>query len=155
MRMPIVNRQGRPFTFEKQMKKSLITALTLAALSTASIAAHAQSNAVQMLPGGISVQIEKQGTGAQPGATDRVTVNYIGTLANGTVFDASAKHGGAATFPLNRVIPCWTAGVQQLKIGGKAKLVCPPETAYGDRAVGDIPANSTLTFEVELLGIVK
>ncbi|MFM2466057.1 FKBP-type peptidyl-prolyl cis-trans isomerase [Paraburkholderia sp. RL17-368-BIF-A] len=109
----------------------------------------------EKLPSGVVVEHLVQGTGAQPAATDVVKVNYRGTLANGTEFDASAKHGGPATFPLNRVIPCWTQGVQTMKVGGKAKLTCPAVTAYGSRAVGTIPPNSDLTFEVELVDIVK
>ncbi|ABE35174.1 FKBP-type peptidyl-prolyl cis-trans isomerase family protein [Paraburkholderia xenovorans LB400] len=109
----------------------------------------------EKLPSGVVVEHLTQGTGAQPAAEDVVKVNYRGTLANGTEFDSSAKHGGPATFPLNRVIPCWTQGVQKMKVGGKAKLTCPAATAYGDRNVGVIPPNSDLTFEVELVGIVK
>ncbi|MGV7247074.1 FKBP-type peptidyl-prolyl cis-trans isomerase, partial [Caballeronia sp. M23-90] len=92
-------------------------------------------------------------TGAQPTAADTVTVNYRGTLADGTEFDSSYKRGTPASFPLGRVVPCWTQGLQKMKVGEKAKLVCPPATAYGDRGVGAIPPNSTLTFEVELLKI--
>jgi FKBP-type peptidyl-prolyl cis-trans isomerase FkpA len=96
----------------------------------------------------------KDGTGEKPSATSTVQVNYRGTFIDGKEFDASAKHGGPATFPLNRVIPCWTEGVQMMKVGGKAKLVCPPSIAYGARgAPGAIPPNSTLVFEVELLAI--
>jgi FKBP-type peptidyl-prolyl cis-trans isomerase len=95
------------------------------------------------------------GTGKNPAPTDQVKVNYTGKLIDGKVFDASAKHGGPATFPLNGVIPCWTEGVQKLKVGGKARLVCPAAIAYGDRgAGGDIPPGATLDFEVELLEIV-
>jgi FKBP-type peptidyl-prolyl cis-trans isomerase len=98
----------------------------------------------------------KEGTGANPAVSDTVKVNYEGRLTDGKVFDASAKHGGPATFPLNGVIPCWTEGVQKMKVGGKARLVCPASIAYGDRgAGGDIPPGSTLDFEVELLEIVK
>jgi FKBP-type peptidyl-prolyl cis-trans isomerase FkpA len=98
----------------------------------------------------------KEGTGPQPALTDRVKVNYVGKLISGKEFDASAKHGGPATFPLNGVIPCWTEGVQKMKVGGKARLVCPAGIAYGDRGAGaDIPPGSTLDFEVELLEIVK
>ncbi len=95
------------------------------------------------------------GSGASPAATDTVKVNYKGTLRDGTVFDSSYDRGQPATFPLNQVIPCWTEGVQLMKVGGKAKLVCPPDLAYGDRPAGKIPPGSTLTFEVELLDIVK
>ncbi len=95
-----------------------------------------------------------EGAGANPSASDVVVVHYHGTLADGTIFDSSVQRGEPARFPLNRVIPCWTQGVQQIKVGGKAKLVCPPETAYGARgAPPRIPPNATLTFEVELIGI--
>jgi peptidylprolyl isomerase len=92
------------------------------------------------------------GTGAQPGPTDYVTVQYTGTLDNGTVFDASRQHGGAVTFPLNRVIPGWSEGVGSMKVGGTRRLVIPPDLAYGSRGAGNvIPPNATLTFIVELL----
>jgi FKBP-type peptidyl-prolyl cis-trans isomerase FkpA len=98
----------------------------------------------------------KEGTGASPTAASKVKVNYEGKLVDGKVFDASAKHGGPATFPLNGVIPCWTEGMQKLKVGGKARLVCPAALAYGDRgAGGEIPPGATLDFEVELLEILK
>jgi FKBP-type peptidyl-prolyl cis-trans isomerase len=98
----------------------------------------------------------KEGTGKSPTAANTVKVNYEGKLIDGKVFDASAKHGGPATFPLSGVIPCWTEGVQKLKVGGKGRLVCPAAIAYGDRgAGGDIPPGATLDFEVELLEIVK
>ncbi|HEX6999847.1 MAG TPA: FKBP-type peptidyl-prolyl cis-trans isomerase [Gammaproteobacteria bacterium] len=93
------------------------------------------------------------GTGASPTATDIVNVHYHGTLRDGTVFDSSVDRGQPISFPLDGVIPCWTEGLQKMKVGGKAKLVCPPEIAYGDRAVGSIPAGAALVFEVELLGI--
>ena len=97
-----------------------------------------------------------EGTGKSPTAADQVKVNYTGKLIDGTVFDASAKHGGPATFPLGGVIPCWTEGVQKMKVGGKARLVCPAAIAYGDRgAGGSIPPGATLDFEVELLEIMK
>lgn len=109
--------------------------------------------ATETLPSGVTVTELKAGTGAQPTAADTVTVNYRGTLADGTEFDSSYKRGTPASFPLGRVVPCWTQGLQKMKVGEKAKLVCPPATAYGDRGVGAIPPNSTLTFEVELLKI--
>jgi len=95
------------------------------------------------------------GRGASPKATDVVQVNYRGTLIDGTEFDASVKHGGPATFRLNGVVPCWTEGVQLMKLGEKAKLVCPSEIAYGDRGTpdGSIPPGATLVFEIELLSI--
>ncbi len=116
--------------------------------------AAAESGAVKT-DSGLVYKIEEEGTGASPAATDTVKVNYKGTLRDGTVFDSSYDRGQPATFPLNQVIPCWTEGVQLMKVGGKAKLVCPPDLAYGDRQAGKIPPGSTLTFEVELLDIVK
>ncbi len=98
----------------------------------------------------------REGSGDGPKATDKVKVNYEGKLTDGTVFDASARHGGPAEFPVNGVIPCWTEGVQRMKVGGKAKLVCPSTIAYGDRGIpGVIPGGSTLVFEVELLEVKK
>jgi FKBP-type peptidyl-prolyl cis-trans isomerase len=114
-----------------------------------------EAGAVKTASGMIFFSV-KEGTGPMPAATDKVKVNYTGKLIDGKVFDASEKHGGPATFPLNGVIPCWTEGVQKIKVGGKARLVCPAAIAYGDRgAGGDIPPGSTLDFEVELLEIVK
>jgi FKBP-type peptidyl-prolyl cis-trans isomerase len=95
------------------------------------------------------------GTGASPAATDTVKVHYHGTLRDGTVFDSSVDRGQPAQFPLNQVIGCWTEGVQMMKVGGKAKLVCPPDIAYGDRgAPPNIPGGAALIFEVELLEIM-
>ncbi|SAK61624.1 peptidyl-prolyl isomerase [Caballeronia fortuita] len=131
--------------------KSVIALLAASAIASTAFAA----NPTEKLPSGAVVEQLKQGTGAQPSADDTVSVNYRGTLADGTEFDSSSKHGGPATFPLNRVIPCWTEGVQKIKVGGKAKLTCPAATAYGSRGVGAIPPNSDLTFEVELLGVKK
>jgi FKBP-type peptidyl-prolyl cis-trans isomerase FkpA len=97
---------------------------------------------------------EAPGKGESPKATDTVKVHYHGTLRDGTVFDSSVDRGTPATFPLNRVVKCWTEGVQKMKVGGKAKLVCPPDLAYGDRgAPPKIKGNSALVFDVELLGI--
>ena len=129
--------------------KSLIALLAASTIASTAFAA----NAIEKLPSGVVVEHIKQGTGPQPAASDVVQVNYRGTLANGTEFDNSAKHGGPATFPLGQVIPCWTQGLQKMKVGGKAKLTCPAATAYGSRAVGPIPPNSDLTFEVELIRI--
>jgi FKBP-type peptidyl-prolyl cis-trans isomerase len=98
----------------------------------------------------------KDGDGPSPAAGDKVKVNYKGQLVDGQVFDASDRHGGPVSFPLDGVIPCWTEGVQKMKVGGKARLVCPPAIAYGDRGAGaDVPPGATLDFEVELLEIVK
>ena len=106
------------------------------------------------LPSGVVFESLQAGSGASPGATDTVKVNYRGTLANGTEFDSSYKRGQPISFPLNRVIPCWTEGVQLMKPGGKARLTCPPAIAYGERGAGGvIPPNATLTFEIELISV--
>ena len=105
---------------------------------------------------GLIYSVIKEGTGPSPKATDTVKVHYHGTLTDGKVFDSSVERNEPATFPLNGVIPCWTEGVQLMKVGGKAKFVCPSSIAYGDRgAPPDIKPGSTLVFEVELLGIEK
>lgn len=97
----------------------------------------------------------KEGSGASPSATDKVKVNYRGTLIDGKEFDSSYAAGKPAEFRLDQVIKCWTEGVQKMKPGGKAQLVCPPDIAYGERGSGIIPANATLVFEVELLEVTK
>jgi FKBP-type peptidyl-prolyl cis-trans isomerase len=94
-----------------------------------------------------------EGTGANPAASDTVRVHYHGTLRDGTVFDSSVDRGEPISFPLMGVIPCWTEGVQKIRVGGKAKLGCPAEIAYGESGTGPIPGGATLLFEVELLGI--
>jgi FKBP-type peptidyl-prolyl cis-trans isomerase FkpA len=101
------------------------------------------------------VYVETQaGTGKSPVATDTVSVHYKGTLIDGTEFDSSYKRGQPTEFPLNGVIKCWTEGVAMMKVGGKSKLVCPSDIAYGDRGAGaNIPGGATLVFEVELLAI--
>jgi FKBP-type peptidyl-prolyl cis-trans isomerase FkpA len=95
------------------------------------------------------------GSGESPVADSQVSVNYHGTLRDGTVFDSTVQRGQPAKFGLNGVIPCWTEALQMMKVGGKAKVVCPPEIAYGERGYPPvIPGNAALTFEVELLEII-
>ena len=118
------------------------------------LAKQAKAKGVKKLDKGILYTSTKEGTGKQPAATDRVKVNYRGTLPDGTEFDSSFKRNEPATFPLNQVIPCWTVGVGQMKVGGKAKLVCPPDAAYGKSGRPGIPPNSPLMFDVELLEIL-
>ncbi len=133
---------------------SLFAAATLATLPAA---LHAAEPALPVkTASGIEITMLTEGKGTSPSASDTVKVHYRGTLTNGREFDSSYKRGQPATFPLNRVIPCWTEGVQTLKVGGKAKLLCPSNLAYGSRGVpGTIPPDAPLVFEVELLEIVK
>ncbi|MEO6624971.1 MAG: FKBP-type peptidyl-prolyl cis-trans isomerase [Burkholderiaceae bacterium] len=110
----------------------------------------------EVLPSGVKIAHIVTGTGASPKASDPVKVHYRGTLTDGQEFDSSYKRNAPAVFPLNRVIPCWTEGLQKMKVGGKARLTCPPATAYGNRGAGSaVPPNATLVFEVELLAIEK
>ena len=109
---------------------------------------------VVTLPSGLQYQVLKEGTGAKPGARDKVTCHYHGTLIDGTVFDSSVQRGQPASFPLDRVISGWTEGLQLMPVGSKWRFFIPPNLGYGDRQVSaQIGPNSTLIFDVELLGI--
>ena len=140
---------------------TLSAALMTLSLSTSSlwaqdavVAAAAKEAGAVVTPSGLVYLSIKDGTGANPAASDKVKVHYRGTFPDGKEFDSSYKRGTPIEFPLNGVIPCWTEGVQRMKVGGKAKLTCPPAIAYGARGAGGvIPPNATLLFEVELLGI--
>ena len=136
------------------MKTIFLIATGLALIGlTASVRAQAAS---ETLPSGVTIVHTTVGTGAAPQASNTVRVHYRGTLANGQEFDSSYKRNAPASFPLGRVIPCWTEGLQKIKVGGKATLTCPPATAYGDRGAGGVvPPKATLTFEVELLAIER
>ncbi len=114
----------------------------------------AKEPGAEVTPSGLVFRSLKAGSGASPQATDKVRVHYRGTFTDGKEFDSSYARGQPAEFPLDRVIKCWTEGVQKLKVGGRALLTCPPGIAYGERGAGGvIPPNATLHFEVELLGI--
>jgi FKBP-type peptidyl-prolyl cis-trans isomerase FkpA len=115
--------------------------------------AAAESGAVKADSGLIYREV-KAGAGESPKATDTVKVHYRGTLVNGTEFDSSYSRNQPAQFPLNGVIKCWTEGVQKMKVGGKAVLVCPSDLAYGDQGRPSIPGGAALIFEIELLEIV-
>jgi FKBP-type peptidyl-prolyl cis-trans isomerase len=105
---------------------------------------------------GMLIKHTTPGNGPTPAATDQVKVHYEGKLVDGKVFDSSKQRGEPATFPLNGVIPCWTEGVQTMKVGGKAQFVCPPGLAYGPSgSPPTIPGQATLVFDVELIEIVK
>ena len=144
----------------------LLPALIPTAQAQTPAAASAAGSAAAPSPAGMKVgttittssglvfKLMKAGSGAKPAAADTVKVHYRGTLQDGKEFDSSYSRGAPAEFPLNRVIKCWTEGLQLLQVGGSAKLTCPPAIAYGERGVGGvIPPNATLNFEVELLGI--
>ena len=138
------------------------TALASLALFTATMAqaqndaaAAAKEPGAVVTPSGLVYRSLKDGKGKSPAATDTVKVHYRGTFLDGKEFDSSYKRGQPIEFPLNGVIKCWTEGVQKMKVGGKAKLTCPPAIAYGERGAGGgvIPPNATLQFEVELIDI--
>jgi len=113
-----------------------------------------QKPGVVTLPSGLQYEVITEGTGEKPLATNKVTCHYHGTLIDGTMFDSSVKRGQPATFPLNMVIKGWTEGLQLMSVGSKWRFFIPPNLAYGDRQTGaTIGPNSTLIFEVELLGI--
>ena len=136
---------------------TIFTLLTPAswAHTDAVLVAAAKETGAQVTKSGLVYRSLKDGTGASPAATDRVKVHYKGSFPDGKEFDSSYKRGEPTEFPLNRVIPCWTEGVQLMKTGGKAKLTCPSAIAYGQRGAGNvIPPNATLVFEVELLGVI-
>jgi FKBP-type peptidyl-prolyl cis-trans isomerase FkpA len=118
------------------------------------LAKAAKEPGAQVTPSGLVFRSLKTGTGPNPQAGDKVRVHYRGTFADGKEFDSSYARGQPAEFPLDRVIKCWTEGVQRIQVGGKAKLTCPAAIAYGERGAGTvIPPGATLQFEVELLGI--
>jgi len=141
--------------FEKDMtEKQKVAGEKNAAEGTKFLEENKKKEGVKTTASGLQYKSIKEGTGAQPKGNDTVTVNYRGTLINGTEFDSSYKRGQPATFPLNGVIKGWTEGLQLMKAGSKYQLFVPPNLAYGDRAVGpDISANSTLIFDVELIGV--
>ncbi len=141
---------------EFQRSRSATAATQEKKAGQAVLAKAAGEKGATKTPAGAVVIPLRTGTGASPSATDKVKVHYHGTLTDGTVFDSSVERGEPITFPLDGVIRCWTEGLQQMKVGGKARLVCPSDTAYGDRgAPPRIKPGATLVFEVELLEIVK
>ena len=134
-------------------KLAMTSAAVLLALSFQACAADAKESKTAS---GIVITTLKEGSGPSPKSTDTVKVHYRGSLTSGKEFDSSYTRGQPASFPLNRVIPCWTEALQTMKVGGQAKLMCPPGLAYGSRGIpGVIPPDSTLNFEVELLEISK
>ena len=141
---------------EMQTARLSAVAATEKKASQAFLEKAAAEKGATKTPSGIVMTTIKPGTGATPKATDKVKVHYQGTLTDGTVFDSSIQRNQPATFPLSGVIKCWTEGVQLMKVGGKSKLVCPSDLAYGDKGMPPrIKPGSTLVFEVELLEIVN
>ena len=133
----------------------LCTLVAAAGFATVAVAV-AETPKTETLPSGVVIEHLKEGTGPTPTVNDIVVAHYRGTLADGKEFDSSYKRGEPSAFPLTRVVPCWTQGVQKIRVGGKAKLTCPPATAYGDRGYpGVIPGGAVLTFEIELVSIKK
>lgn len=135
----------------------LIISTIICLLATTSFAAESVNPEVKetiTTTSGLQYTSLKEGYGASPKPTDAVRVNYRGTLPNGREFDSSYKSGRPAEFQLDNVIKCWTEGLQMMKVGGKAKLVCPSNIGYGDAGIpGSVPRFATLIFEVELLEI--
>lgn len=141
---------------ELQQARAAATAAVEKKASQAFLDKAAAEKGATKTASGLIITTLKAGGGASPKATDTVKVHYQGTLIDGTIFDSSLQRGEPATFPLNRVIACWTEGLQLMKVGGKGRLVCPSNLAYGDRgAPPKIKPGATLIFEVELLDIVK
>ena len=144
----------QPLLAEKQNAAKSATIKRQTVLSAAFLKQEAEEPSAKTTSSGLIITELKPGTGVSPKATDKVTVHYQGTLIDGTVFDSSIKRGQPATFPLNGVIKCWTEGLQLMKVGGKSRLVCPAELAYGNNGAGsDIPPAAALIFEVELLKV--
>ncbi len=141
---------------KKQTEKAAAAAEENRAAGKTFLEQNAKKDGVKLTASGLQYEVLAEGTGATPSAEDRVSVNYRGTLVDGTEFDSSYKRGQPATFQVGGVIAGWTEALQLMKEGGKLKLVIPPELAYGDRGAPPvIGPGSTLVFEVELLEIVK
>ena len=135
---------------------SLLVVPAAWAQADAAAAAAAKEPGASVTASGLVYRSLKDGNGASPAATDTVKVHYRGSFPDGKEFDSSYKRNEPTEFPLNRVIACWTEGVQKMKVGGKAKLTCPAAIAYGSRGAGGvIPPNATLQFEIELLSVSR
>ena len=120
------------------------------------LAENAKNDSVVQTESGLQYMVLKEGTGIKPAATDTVTVHYTGKLIDGTVFDSSVERGEPATFPLDKVIPGWTEGLQLMSEGSEYRLFIPSELAYGSKGAGDkILPNATLIFDVWLIGVDK
>jgi FKBP-type peptidyl-prolyl cis-trans isomerase FklB len=154
-RKPLLSEQELRDTmmaFQKEMQdKQAEAAKKNSAEAEKFLAQNKAKDGVKTTASGLQYKIIKEGNGAQPKATDIVTVNYRGTLIDGTEFDSSYKRGQPASFPVGGVIKGWTEALQLMKVGSKYQLVIPPDLGYGAAAQGSIPPSSVLIFEVELL----
>lgn len=158
--MTITEAQAQLETFGKRMQaKQAAQAKAQGdknlAEGTKFLTANAKKAGVKTTASGLQYMVVTQGKGTKPKATDTVKVNYSGSLLDGTVFDASAKHGGPVEMQLDGVIPGWTEGVQLMPVGSKYVFWIPAKLAYGDKSSGPIGPNATLKFEIELLSIAK
>lgn len=141
----------KPQIIEKYERDAQLISAKRAAQQQEYLENFKKEKGVKELDNGALIQLSRAGKGKTPKADDTVKVHYTGTLIDGTKFDSSLDRGEAFQTKLTDVIPCWTKAMQQMKKGARAKVVCPPETAYGSRPVGQIPANSVLVFDVEML----
>lgn len=141
----------------KQIEKMMSDARNNAEAGAKFLAENAKKPGVEATASGLQYQVLQAGTGAKPKPSDTVSVNYKGTLLDGTVFDDSSQHGGPAEIPLSQVVPGWQEGIALMPVGSKYRLWIPASLGYGERGTpgGPIPPNATLVFEVELLGIAK
>lgn len=140
---------------EKQVEVKVLMGDENKAKGIAFLTKNAKRAGIVVLDSGLQYEVLKNAEGSKPKATDTVTVNYLGTLLDGTEFDSSYSRNKSATFPLNRVIKGWTEGVQLMSVGAKYKFYVPADLAYGARSTGKITSHSTLIFEVELLEIIE
>jgi FKBP-type peptidyl-prolyl cis-trans isomerase FkpA len=148
-----IAQQGEEMLRTKQQEMAAQAAEKNIEAGVAYLAENAERDGVTTTESGLQYEVLEEGEGNSPAATDMVKVHYRGTLLDGTVFDSSYDRGEPAEFPLNRVIPGWTEGVQLMKEGAKYRFHIPSELAYGERATGAITPNSTLIFDVELLEV--
>ncbi len=157
--LPAAEQEAALATLQKDMTGKITAERTAAGEKAKTegekfLAANKAKDGVKTLPSGLQYKVLTEGKGEQPKPTDKVTVNYRGTLIDGTEFDNSYKRGEPATFPVNQVIKGWTEALPLMKAGSKWELFVPAEMAYGEHGAGrDIPPNATLVFEVELLGV--
>lgn len=138
---------------DKRMKEQQASSSVNLETANAFLAKNKSASGVKTTESGLQYQVMKAGSGVSPKATDNVKVHYHGTLLDGSVFDSSVERGEPAEFPLNRVIPGWTEGLQLMKKGAKYKFFIPPGLAYGAQGAGAIGPNSLLIFEVELIDV--